>query len=143
MSEYLNTDMLCLEFIEFRNNNEEPHLKTFKTKIEKLEMVKCALLGLFPERGIPLLPCKLAKDFEEWDKHLTFEKKKGPEKRELKTIESIENLIDEQYKKMDLFHKETIDQISAKSKRKRTHEEIYILDVHEKLLDLEKRIREG
>jgi len=93
----LDTIDASLEFMLF-NKYDIVHIKYNRT-MDNLKWIQCALLGNLPEFGIPVLPVKTAEYYEDWDKHITFDKTLlKPTKKHIKMANKVGEAIDQQEK---------------------------------------------
>lgn len=83
-----------LDFLLF-NKYDIVHIK-YNRMLDNLKWIQCALLGNLPDYGIPVLPVKTAEYYEEWDKHLVFDKTLlKPTKKHIKLANQVDKAIDE------------------------------------------------
>ena len=129
-------DCAAIDFLYLRDKRP---LK-FRKQIDSIKMTRWALLGLIPEKGIPMLPLKLADGNEEWDTHLVFNKdiqvSHGEEHQAM--IARLEKMAEEMTNQQETDYLSRINSILQKLTR--TDDETRILKLHNRILELEAKL---
>jgi hypothetical protein len=132
----LEMDDMLLTWITLRE--KRTGLKSFRENLFKLRMIKWALAGHLPSKGIPKLPFQIAQLGEKWDARITFDKTKQVGLEEEKCIQKLDERIEKMLDEMDEFYQKQI--VAITKKRKRTEVETKIFEENKEIVQLEERI---